>query len=66
MYDYNIFVPFLLGVLSLVVTSLVLYYFWLIKYVAEHHRDRATSAIAVIHIVIMILGLLLTGFVDLP
>lgn len=57
--EYDIMIPIRIGLFTLVTAALVAYFFWLILRVAENRNQRIPS---IIHIIIMVVGLLLTGF----
>lgn len=57
--EYDVTIPMRIGLTTLVTAALVAYFFWLILRVAEKKNKRVPT---IMHLVIMTIGLLLTGF----
>jgi hypothetical protein len=59
---YDIKIPLKIALFTVATAYLIVYFVWLMNEFKKGRRDREFIAIAVLHIIIMVGGLLLTGF----
>lgn len=60
--NYDITIPIKVFFFTLSAAYLIAYFLFLINYIRHHLNDVSSVVIAIIHILIMVGGLLLTGF----
>lgn len=60
--NYNPAIPFKLGLFSLVVTGLIIYFFYITRWILTHRDKKLQAFLLFLHVLLMAFGLFLTGF----
>lgn len=60
--NYDIMIPIKIGTFSVIVTILILYFFWLVGTISQKKNKKGLTSLLISHAIILVGGLLLTGF----